>query len=46
MFHGQLVPSIYDVNSAIGYSNKLQMGTVVSSVAGDDGVEHAFTLLR
>lgn len=36
MFHGQLLPSTYDVNSATGTSSQLKMGTVVLSVADND----------
>ena len=44
MFHGELIPSIYEVATASGTGNSLKMGTVLLWLRDDEAVEHTFTL--
>ena len=44
MFHGPLVPSVWTVSTATGYSEKLLMGTVLLTLRCDEGTEHTFLL--
>ena len=44
MFHGPLVPSVWTVSTATGYSEKLLMGTVVLTLRCNEGTEHTFLL--
>ena len=44
MFHGPLVPSVWTVSTATGYSEELLMGTVVLTLRCDEGIEHTFLL--
>jgi hypothetical protein len=44
MFHGDLVPSIYNVATANGTGDASKMGTVILWLMDDEGVEHTFTI--